>query len=114
MLRSILYDLLDQDEAFFYYCFQNEYRVQRRCKLHVDWDYASLKKVLKSLRDYSTTKRLYLIIDAVDESEDYDRRDILNLLFKLCSETAYYIIKVFIASRPVGGLELDRDRKAHV
>lgn len=108
MLRSILYDLLDQDEAFFYHCFQNEYRVQRRCKLHVDWDYASLKKVLKSLRDYSTTKRLYLIIDAVDESEDYDRRDILNLLFKLCSETAYYIIKVFIASRPVGGLELDR------
>jgi len=110
MLRSILYDILNQDEAFFYHRFQTEYRVQRHRELRVDWDYASLKKVLKSLQDHSAAKRLYLIIDAVDESEDRDRRDILNLLFELCSKTKYCIVKVFVASRPVGQLELRRSQ----
>jgi len=48
--------------------------------------------------------RLYLIIDAVDESLADDRRQILHLLFKLCSNNCC-TIKVFIASRPVGELE---------
>jgi ankyrin repeat domain-containing protein 50 len=110
MLRSILYDILSQDEAFFYHRFQTEYRLQRHRELRVDWDYASLKKVLKSLQDHSTAKRLYLIIDAVDESEDHDRRDILNILFELCSKTKYCIVKVFVASRPIGQLELRRSQ----
>jgi ankyrin repeat domain-containing protein 50 len=110
MLQSILYDILNQDEAFFYHHFQTEYRVQRHRDLRVDWDYASLKKVLKSLQDHSAAKRLYLIIDAVDESEDHDRRDILNMLFELCSKTKYCIVKAFVASRPVGQLELRRSQ----
>jgi hypothetical protein len=110
MLRSILYDILNQNEAFFYHRFQTEYRVQRHRELRVNWDYASLKKVLKSLQDYSAAKRLYLIIDGVDESEDHDRRDILNILFELCSKMKYGIAKVFIASRPVGQLELRRSQ----
>ncbi|KAF2183392.1 hypothetical protein K469DRAFT_690132 [Zopfia rhizophila CBS 207.26] len=109
MLRSILYDILDQDEAFFYHRFQTEYRSQRRGGLRVDWDYASLKTVFKSLRDHSLVRRLYLIIDAVDESEDNDRREILDLLFELSSNMKHCILKVFIASRPVGQLEVRRD-----
>jgi ankyrin repeat domain-containing protein 50 len=110
MLRSILYDILNQDKVFFYHCFQTEYRVQRRRELRVDWDYASLKNVLKSLQDHSAAKQLYLIIDAVDESEDYDRRDILNLLLELCSKMKYSIAKVFVASRPVGQLDLRKSQ----
>ncbi|KNB06504.1 kinesin [Fusarium oxysporum f. sp. lycopersici 4287] len=105
MLQSILYDILDQDEGFFYHRFQIEYRRQRRREPRVAWDYDSLKTVLKSLQDYPA-KRLYLIIDAVDESEENDRRDILKLLFELCSKTKYCIAKVFVASRPVGELDL--------
>lgn len=106
MLQSILYDILDQDEVFFYHRFQTEYRllVAERERGHDDlteWDYESLKTLLSSLSNHSPRKRLYLIIDAVDESDDGDRRDILNLLFDLCLNTNYCVVKAFIASRPV-------------
>jgi len=39
-------------------------------------------------------ERLYLIIDAVDESDDKDRRDILQLLFDLCSRRKHCVLKV--------------------
>ena len=52
-------------------------------------DYESLKRILLSLQDHSLAERLSLIIDAVDESDDKDKRNILNLLFNLCSETKY-------------------------
>ncbi|OCK97498.1 uncharacterized protein K441DRAFT_547211, partial [Cenococcum geophilum 1.58] len=108
MFQSILYDILHEDEAFFYHRFQTEYRTQCRDGYLITWDYASLKTVLKSLQDHSLAKPLYLIIDALDESENNDRRDVLDLLFKLCSETKYCIMKIFIASRPLGQLELCR------
>ncbi|KIM96576.1 hypothetical protein OIDMADRAFT_183304, partial [Oidiodendron maius Zn] len=109
MLRSILYDILYQHEGFFY-VFQSEYRRQAALQEHsrgdvVKWHYNSLKRVLLSLCDYSPAERLYLIIDAVDESNDKDRREILELLFSLCLKTKHCVVKVFVASRPVGTLE---------
>jgi hypothetical protein len=102
MLQSILYDILDQDESFFYH-FQSKYRNHRKSSqgLLVKWTYDSLKDVLSSLRDHQQTERLYLVIDAVDESDDEDRRDILKRLFDLCSRSKYCVFKIFIASRPV-------------
>jgi ankyrin repeat domain-containing protein 50 len=116
MLRSILYDILNQNEFFFYHHFQSEYRNYQaalRERGHsggVDWHYESFKRALSSLWDYSLAERFYLIIDAVDESNDNDRRDILKLLFDLCSKSKNCIVKVFIASRPVGQLELRRSK----
>ncbi|KAH7231218.1 uncharacterized protein BKA55DRAFT_525091, partial [Fusarium redolens] len=110
MLRSVLYDVLRRDQTFFYHRFQTEYRAQPRRGLLVEWDYDSLKAILKSLQDQSPAKPLYLIIDAVDESEDRDRRDVLNILFELCSETKCRTMKAFVASRPVGEIELRRSR----
>ncbi|KAF9893683.1 hypothetical protein FE257_009851 [Aspergillus nanangensis] len=110
MLRTILFHILDQCEAFFYHCCQDEYR--RQLKLHdfdqndvFTWQYKSLQTLLLSPRDFFPIERLYLIVDAVDESEEHDRREILELLVKLCSETKYFIVKVFIASRPAPVLE---------
>ncbi|KAI8711870.1 hypothetical protein NCS52_01451600 [Fusarium sp. LHS14.1] len=108
MLRSILYAILDQHEAFFYHCFQREYR----CQLQeggggglVGWDYSSLKRLLSSLRYHTVPERFYLIIDAVDESDYSDRREILDLLLRTWSETKTCVVKTFVASRPVVTLE---------
>jgi Cdc6-like AAA superfamily ATPase len=81
MLWSILYDILNQRESFFSH-FQLEHRVyQALLQGHhlnlVEQHYELLKKVLSSLRDHPQAEQLYLIIDAVDESDDKDRRDIL-------------------------------------
>jgi ankyrin repeat domain-containing protein 50 len=110
MLRSILYDILNQKESFFFH-FQLEHReYQKLLREHshpdpVEWHYKSLKNILLSLRDHPRAERLYLIIDAVDESNDKDRRNILQLLFDLCSEPKDCVVKVFVASRPVVELE---------
>ncbi|KAL6831272.1 putative kinesin [Trichoderma sp. SZMC 28015] len=109
MLLSLLYDILYQEKSFFYHYFQAEYRAYRFSG--AKWDYQSLKRILGSLRDYySTSKRFYVIIDAVDESEETDRRDILKLLRDLCSNTKHCVVKIFIASRPVTQLEALRDQ----
>lgn len=105
MLLSILHDILRQDEAFFYHKFQPEYRAQSRRGLCFKWEYASLKKIVKSLQDYQATKRFYLLIDAMDESEDSDMRDILSLLFELCLKMEHCVAKVFVASRPLAQLD---------
>jgi ankyrin repeat domain-containing protein 50 len=110
MLRSILYDILDQKESFQFH-FQREHRkyqalLQERSHSDlVEWHYESLKRVLLLLRDHPRAERLYLIIDAIDESNDKDRRNILQLLLDLCSEPGNFVVKVFVASRPVKELE---------
>ncbi|KAL6854499.1 hypothetical protein J3F83DRAFT_754734 [Trichoderma novae-zelandiae] len=109
MLRSLLYDLLCQDQAFFYHI-QPEYRLQSRYRSNgpVDWRYDSLKQIFKALLDYPLPRPLYLIIDAVDESDEEDRRDIIKLLFELSANTRSGTVKIFVASRPVVQLEVRR------
>jgi ankyrin repeat domain-containing protein 50 len=106
MVQSILYDILDQDESFFYH-FQSKYRNNRKSSqgVLVKWTYNSLKDVLSSLGDHEQTARLYLVIDAVDESDDEDRRDILKRLFDLCSRSKCCVFKIFVASRPISELD---------
>jgi hypothetical protein len=110
VLLSVLYEILHQDEYFFYHQCQTEFRAHQRFELHFKWKYDSLKRVLKSLQDYQTYIRYYLIIDAVDESEEKDRREILGLLLELCSKMKHSVVKIFMASRPVAQLEARRDQ----
>ncbi|KAI1204287.1 uncharacterized protein F4807DRAFT_353339 [Annulohypoxylon truncatum] len=108
MLRSILFDIIAQDESFFYPAFQSEYRKELKGRTPgtpLNWQYSRLKETLLLLRDHSPGKQLYLIIDAVDEADDEDRRDIFGILFRICSEATGCILKLFIASRPVGVLD---------
>ncbi|KAE8150884.1 hypothetical protein BDV25DRAFT_104502 [Aspergillus avenaceus] len=109
MLLTILYDILSQDESFFYHYFQSRYR-RRKMALYpphcqevgrTSWDYESLKEQLSCLKDYSSARPIYLIIDAVDESDREDRRDILALLYSICADIEMCTVKIFVASRPV-------------
>ncbi|KAF8542328.1 hypothetical protein BDD12DRAFT_729388, partial [Trichophaea hybrida] len=103
MLRSILYNILVQDESTFFQ-FQLKFRdIQGR---HLsEWPYDLLKEVLSSFAKHPSTKPLYLILDAMDESEEDDRRAIINLLCNLCSKENPCNIKAFLASRPLVGLK---------
>jgi len=108
MLRSILYDILNQDETYFYH-FQHQHREYHKLEKENysdlrTWHYECLKKVLLSIGDHPRAGQVYLIIDGVDESSNKDRYNILQLLFQLCAK-ARCTIKVFVASRPV--VELD-------
>ncbi|KAF8536943.1 hypothetical protein BDD12DRAFT_746630, partial [Trichophaea hybrida] len=107
MLLSILYDIINQEESFFYHI-QPEYRRYQtllRARNHNFSElYKSLQKILQSVGTHERTKQLYFILDAVDESTDEDRGSILQLLFKLCSGSSCPV-KVFIASRPVTELK---------
>ncbi|KAF8544981.1 hypothetical protein BDD12DRAFT_722697, partial [Trichophaea hybrida] len=102
MLRSILHSILEQDESTFF-LFQKEFRKFRRANCS-EWAYPSLKRILSSFANYPSTKPLYLILDAVDESEEEDRREIIEIIRKLCSEKNPCTIKAFLASRPVAEL----------
>ncbi|KAF8541766.1 hypothetical protein BDD12DRAFT_731270, partial [Trichophaea hybrida] len=112
MLRSVLYSILKKDETFFFH-FQFEFR---KFRSHNDskWPYESLQHILSSLASHPFTKRLYLIIDAMDESEENDRRKIIELLCRLCAESQSCIIKIFLASRPVLQFKHEAEKGHHV
>jgi len=113
MLRSILYDILKQNESFFYH-FQPEFRKYHALGLG-QFDYESLKTILRSIGKHQAKERLYLLIDAMDESSNEDRWDILQLLFELSSGSNNHnrcIIKVLVASRPANELDLFRKSQA--
>jgi len=111
MLRSILYRLLENDESVFFR-FQLEFRKFRN-RNPPEWPYNSLKTVLSSFAYPPITRPLYSILDAMDESEDVDRRGIIKLLCKLClSEST--CIKVFLASRPVPELTHQIEKYHHL
>ena len=101
MLRSILHDVLHQNETFFFH-FQSLYRKTQHGTL--EWNYDSLKRILLSFKEHPAMERLYIIVDAMDESDDNDRRDIIHLLYQLCETKKLCIVKVFLASRPIAGL----------
>jgi len=100
MLRSILYDVLKQNETFFYH-FQIHYRNALKPGKYFEWDYDSLKKILRSFGDHPAEERIYLIVDAMDESNDATRNNIIQLLYRLGSTKKCCIVKIFVASRPI-------------
>ncbi|KAF8241264.1 hypothetical protein K440DRAFT_573903, partial [Wilcoxina mikolae CBS 423.85] len=103
MLRSILHSILEQDESAFFH-FQQEFRKFHHRNLS-KWPYDSLKIALSSFAKHPSSKPLCLILDAMDESEEHDRRSIIQLLCNLCSEENPCSIKIFLASRPVPELK---------
>ena len=96
MLRSVLYDILDQDEAFFFH-----FQLHHRKRGENPWSFDILKKILLSVaKNHPVEERLHLVVDAMDESVDGDRYKVIELLREMCM-AGPCIVKVFVASRPI-------------
>jgi hypothetical protein len=105
MLRSLLYDILAADESFFIH-FQEPFRHGGRG--NISWPYETLKTILLACGNHPLRRRIFLIVDALDESTEKDRRDIARLLQVLSDSTiTQCIVKVFLASRPINELPQD-------
>lgn len=69
-----------------------------------------MEEILLSIHNHTEQHNIYIIVDALDESSKNEMRDVIKMLIRLCSVTNSCIIKVFIASRPLGILNTILDR----
>ncbi|KAI9761895.1 MAG: hypothetical protein M1840_001548 [Geoglossum simile] len=101
MLHSLLFQVLQQDGRLFT-SFQEIYRNLRDNSVNtVNWSYEELKTIFLNLATFDRFPlKIYFVIDAMDESDEEERTEILSLLPNARSEQAPCTIKIIIASRP--------------
>jgi hypothetical protein len=119
MLQSLLYDILKADESFFIH-FQEAYRKlpsynSNQLPLRTSsfgtmtnencWAHEVLKDTLNACLMHPLKQRFLLVIDAMDESDDAGRADIVQFLRKLVSADTKCVLKIFLASRPINELQ---------
>jgi len=97
MLKMLLYQILEQNADFLYH-YNSEFADNKG-----NWTYDSLVNVLISLGDHPVNERIYLLIDALDESDmgNGERKKLVESLGNLCKKSGNCVVKVFLASRPV-------------
>ncbi|KAI4862735.1 hypothetical protein F4820DRAFT_399609 [Hypoxylon rubiginosum] len=103
MLQSLLYQLLSRDERLFP-LFRDAYRARESHE--ISWGYKDLKRIFESLASLEAGQKIYIFLDAMDESPGQGRSEILRLLLKLCSSSSGCTFKCLIATRPLSSGEL--------
>ncbi|KAH0536662.1 hypothetical protein FGG08_006488 [Glutinoglossum americanum] len=101
MLQSLLFQILKRDIRL-YTLFRGQYRSLKteQKKSQVSWGLEDLQRVFSGLSCFNDFPlRIYLIIDAVDESDDDGRSKTLSLLSDMCSKKHPCIIKAVLGSR---------------
>jgi len=99
MLRSLLYQILRGNSRLFP-CFQSKFRELCKAKDGPTWTLNDLRTVFLSLRGTRTPVTIYIIVDAMDESDLDGRPGILAFLGEQCSSKSPCVFKGLIASRP--------------
>jgi len=102
MLRTLLYNILKKDESCFVH-FQEKYRSQPSSDVVTKWPDRILMNILAACSKHKLRSRLVLIVDALDESNDSDRPQIVKLLWNLAA-TNGNCVKICLASRPINSL----------
>ena len=98
MLQYLLHEILDKDESFFMH-FQQEYRNLSGPEA---WEYEKLKGVLEACLDHRQKRTIFLVIDAMDESDDCYRNDTVQFLWVLSLATnKSCVVKILLASCPI-------------
>jgi nucleoside-triphosphatase THEP1 len=111
MLQSLLGDILDADKSFFIH-FEQAYRNLEDAEF--GWPYETLKKTLRDCLTHPLKRKLFLIIDAMDESDGADRADIIQFLQDLSVSTdKECVMRIFLASRPINEFHLHHASRSH-
>jgi len=66
------------------------------------------------MANHPCKERIYLVLDAVDESNDHDQDNILQLLADWCSKSRCCVVKIFLSSRPIGRLQTIIGTNSHI
>jgi len=116
MFRCLLHDILTADESFFIH-FQEAYRgFQDLEVLHKPrvWTRQALQNILRCCIKHPLRRRLFLIVDAMDESDDCDRGEVVEFLWSLPDlSTNGCVVKIFLASRPINEPHVDLMHKCN-
>ena len=105
MLQCLLHEILKKDESLFVH-FQQAYRNLKDSEADQStkaWEYGELKAVLKACLRHPLKRTFFLIIDAIDESDDGERADMVDLLREISrpAKPTGCVVKVLFASRPM-------------
>ena len=100
MLRSLLYQLLSTRHDMWNCCRSKFYEFRQLGQQH--WQLESLNEMFSMIKtSYPLPLTIYILIDAMDESDHQQREDILNLLSGVCDFEGSLVLKVLVASRPI-------------
>lgn len=100
MLRPVLYQLLEQDHSL-YPLFREHYRQLRDQSGDDHWSLPLLLQILESLGTIDKEMTVYIILDAMDESDDENLPQILQAMVQLCSAEGRSIFKALMTTRPL-------------
>jgi hypothetical protein len=106
MLRSLLYQILEQEPHLFEAFLEPFQRRRNERSDQVEWSSAELEHIFMSLAvdpfpvspDFPRRK-IHIIVDAIEDSDESGRRHILSFLSDLCSGRGKNSIKIVIFSR---------------
>jgi hypothetical protein len=112
MLQSIVYQIWRQNSKLFP-LIQHQYR-RIRLKEKMLWTSDDLKSALQSLHSINFDVVIFIILDAMDESDRDNRNDVLSFLQHVSSRESRCTIKLLIASRPMIGLHLEIKNFSHI
>ncbi|GJC89990.1 vegetative incompatibility protein HET-E-1 [Colletotrichum liriopes] len=84
MLRSIVYQLLQNDEALYEH-FGSTFREKQRTSLEegLQWRQSELQEIIRSVVTQSHSKPFLLLVDALDECHESEIRDVVTFLESL-------------------------------
>ena len=99
MLRSLLYQLLRTHNNL-WNCYRSKFEEFRQLG-HQHWQLESLQEMFRNIKSCPLPLTIYVLVDAMDESDQQKREKILDLLSSVCNSEGCLVLKILVASRPV-------------
>lgn len=121
-LRSLLHQLLSRDHSCLT-SFMRDTGFERRCRAEGEvgtgWTWSAMElrtQLVRQLRDFGRRQRIRLFVDAMDESDEGDRLDIVECMMELAESAQHGLshISICVSSRPIPKLRLTGARTVSV
>ncbi|TQV96722.1 Ankyrin repeat-containing domain-containing protein [Cordyceps javanica] len=109
MMQSILYQLLSEEPDFFP-AFRQAYRDRRRSDGNAFcWNLKELVGIFSALSNVKRDGKIFVILDAMDESDNKDLPVILRSMKSVCSPQSLGLFKGVMTTRPLPRKAIDLD-----